>query len=323
MHRTRPLVARRSVRRPLALGALAACAVLTTACGSGATPTADAEASTDRTVDTAFGAVEVPADAERVVALGDTPLDTALALDVTPVGTLSSRGGTTVSAYLADRAGDVEIVGTVRETNLEAVVRAAPDLVLAAPGTPRAQYDLLSAIAPTVVPETPAFGDWERPALAYADALGRADEAQALLDELDARAAELEGRVDDPGTAVVARWMPNGPIVMSSSLMAGRLVEATGDELPAVADVTDAPHTDPLSLENLGAVDADVLYVATLNEDGEAALAAAQASPAFARLAAARAGRVHAVDGSTWTSAAGPVAAGLVLDDLERIRAAE
>ena len=304
------------------VGALAVSAALTTACGSSPAQTADAQSSTTTSVQTAFGAVEVPRDAARVVALGDTPLDTALALDVTPVGTLSSRGGTTVSAYLADRAGDVEIVGTVRETNVEAVVQTRPDLILAAAGTTQAQYDALSAIAPTVVPETPEFGDWERPTLTYATALGRADDAQALLDDLDARAAELEDRIDDPGTAVVARWMPNGPIVMSSSLMSGRLVEATGDELPAVADFTDKPHTDPLSLENLSAVDADVLYVATLNHDGEAALAAAQAQPAFARLAAAREGRVHAVDGSTWTSAAGPIAAGLVLDDLEELRAA-
>ncbi len=42
-----------------------------------------------------------------------------------------------------------------------------------------------------------------------------------------------------------------------------------------------------------------MLYVATLNEDGKAALAAAQAQPAFARLTAAQTGRVHAVDGST------------------------
>lgn len=310
-------------RAPLTVSALAVSVAVLTACGGASSATTtSAEADTGLRVDTAFGAVEVPADAERVVALGDTPLDTALALDVVPVATLSSRGGTTVSSYLADRAGDVSIVGTVRETNLEAVVQAQPDLVLAAPGTPQAQYDALSAIAPTVVPETPAFGDWERPTLAYAAALGREDEAQRLLDALDARADDLRGRIDDPGTAVVARWMPNGPIVMSSSLMTGRLVEATGDELLAVADSTDRPHTDPLSLEDLGSIDADVLYVATLDEDGQAALAAATAQPAFARLAAVRAGRVHAVDGGTWTSAAGPIAAGLVLDDLEDLRAA-
>ena len=317
MHATSP-----ALRRPLAAGALALSVALVTACGSSSAPTADAATAPGRTVTTAFGEVEVPADAERVVALGDTPLDTALALDVTPVGTLSSRGGTTVSPYLADRAGDVTIVGTVRETNLEAVVEAAPDLILAAADTPQAQYDALSAIAPTVVPEPPAFGDWESPTLTYAAALGAQDEAQGLLDDLDARSAQIATAVEDPGTAAVVRWMPNGPIVMSSALMTGRLVEATGDELPEVADFRDTPHTDPLSLENLGAVDADVLYVATLNADGEQALAAAQAQPAFARLTAATSGRVHAVDGSTWTSAAGPLAADLVLDDLDEIRAA-
>lgn len=310
-------------RRCAAAAALAASIGLLTACGgTGATAQpADASPAASTGVDTAFGRVDVPADPQRVVALGDTPLDTSLALGVTPVATLSSRGGTTVSAYLADRAGDVELVGTVRETNLEAVVQAQPDLILAAAGTEQAQYDALSAIAPTVVPEGTGFGEWESDAAVFADALGRGDEVEELLADLEERAADIASRVDAPGTAAVVRWMPNGPIVMSAGLMTGRLVEAVGDQLPAVAEFRDKPHTDPLSLENLSAVDADVLYVATLNDDGRSALEAAQASPAFARLGAAQNGGVHVVDGSTWTSAAGPIAASLVLDDLERIRA--
>ena len=307
----------------LAAACAASVAVLT-ACGSGdaatPAPAAAENSSVDPAVDTAFGAVEVPSQAQRVVALGDTPLDTALALGVQPVATLSSRGGTTVSAYLADRAGDIALVGTVRETNLEAVVEAQPDLILAASGTEKAQYEALSAIAPTVVPEVTGFGEWESDVTVYAAALGRSDEGQELLDGLEDRTADIAARVTDDGTAAVVRWMPNGPIVMSSNLMTGRLIEATGDELPAVADFADKPHTDPLSLENLSSIDADVLYVATLNQDGKAALAAAMAQPAFARLRAAQQGRVVPVEGGTWTSAAGPIAAGKVLDDLERTR---
>ena len=80
----------------LAAACAASLAVLT-ACGSGdaATP-APAAAAEGSAVATALGAVEVPSQAQRVVALGDSPLDTALALGVQPVATLSSRGGTTV-----------------------------------------------------------------------------------------------------------------------------------------------------------------------------------------------------------------------------------
>ncbi|MFG3702131.1 ABC transporter substrate-binding protein [Micromonospora sp. NPDC047620] len=311
-------------RRRLAAGLAALPLILLTACGGSSDP-APASAGGSQggaTVETTFGSVQVPAAPKRVVALGDTPLDSALALGVVPVGTLSSRGGTGVAAYLADRVPGITLVGTVREINLEAVVAAKPDLVLAASSTTQEQYDALKAIAPTVVPKPQAFGNWESETRTIAAALGKQAEGDKLIADIEQRAKDLAAKRTDAGTAAVVRWMPTGPLIMSSSLMAGRLVELTGDTLPAVADFTDKPHTDPLSLENLGQLDADFIYVATLNADGEKALAAARAQPAFARLEAARNNRVAAVDGSVWSSGAGPIAAGKVLDDIERLRAA-
>ena len=154
----------------------------------------------------------------------------------------------------------------------------------------------------------------------HAAALGRTPQVEQVLAALEQRAAALEAELPAGTTASVVRWMPEGPLVMSGGLMAGRLLEATGAALPAAADFADKPHTDPLSLEDLAQVDADWLYVATLNADGQAALDAAKASPAFARLAAVEADRVVAVDGSYWSSAAGPVAADNVLDDIEAAR---
>lgn len=103
-----------------------------TACGSsgsgssagGSDSSSTAAKGGKRSIDTAFGAVEVPAEAKKVVALNDTSLDTALALGVTPVGTSASRGGTTAPAYL--KADAVPLVATVKEPNIEAILKAAP-----------------------------------------------------------------------------------------------------------------------------------------------------------------------------------------------------
>ncbi|MDP4504160.1 ABC transporter substrate-binding protein [Nonomuraea turcica] len=271
---------------------------------------------------TAYGAVQVPAELRRVVALGDTALDSALALGAIPVGTLASRGGATVSAYLADRVPAIAIVGTVREINLEAVVEARPDLILAASGTTREQYDALRAIAPTVVPKPARFGDWESETRTVAAALGKAAGAERLIAGIEQRAKDIAGRRSGSGTAVVVRWMPTGPVIVSSALMAGRLLQLTGGRTSPAATFTDKPHTDPLSLENLGQIDAGFIYLTTLNADGEKALAAAKAQPAFARLPAVKAGQSAAVDGNVWSSAAGPIAAGKVLDDIERLHTA-
>ncbi|GAA3791200.1 iron-siderophore ABC transporter substrate-binding protein [Streptomyces phyllanthi] len=321
MRRPLPSLPRRRFAAVLAAAPLA----LLTACAAGSpTPTgAVGEDAESTTVRTAYGTVEVPADPGRVVALGDTALDSALALGVEPVGTLSSRGGDAVSPYLAGKVPGIALVGTVAETNLEAVAAARPDLIVAAANTPREQYDALKAIAPTVVPEPARFGAWESETRTVAAALGKEAEAERLLTGIEQRAKGIADRrsADGTGTAVVIRWMPNGPVVLSSTLMSGRLLKRTGDRTSPAAAFTGKPHTDPLSLENLGEIDADRIYLTTLNADGEKALAAAEAQPAFARLKAVKAGNVDVVDGDVWSSAAGPLAAARVLDDIERLRA--
>ena len=65
---------------------------------------------------------------------------------------------------------------------------AEPDVILAAAGLKQEQYDALAAIAPTIVPEAPARGEWEAPLHTYAEALGADDELTARLDAVTERA---------------------------------------------------------------------------------------------------------------------------------------
>ena len=313
-----------SLPRRRFLVALAAVPVaLLSACVAGS-PTSGNGGGVVTQVVTAYGTVEVPAAPRRVVALGDTALDNTLALGVEPVGTLSSRGGDSVSSYLAAKVPDIALVGTVAETNLEAVAAAGPDLILAPSGTSREEYEALTAIGPTVVPETARLGDWESETRTIAAALGKEAEAERLLAGVEQRAEDIASRRPSDGTetAVVIRWMPAGPVILSSELMPSRLLQLTGDRTVPAAELTGEPHSDPLSLENLGEIDADHIYLTTLNVDGKQALAAAEAQPAFARLKAVQAGNVDVVDGDVWSSATGPLAAAKVLDDIERFRTA-
>ncbi|MFE4513866.1 ABC transporter substrate-binding protein [Kitasatospora sp. NPDC056783] len=290
-----------------------------TACGSSGSDSSAGDGSSSsaakggkRSIDTAFGAVEVPAEAKRVVALNDTSLDTAMSLGVTPVGTSSSRGGTTAPAYL--KADGIPLVATVKEPNIEAILKATPDLILASSGIEKAQYDKLSAVAPTIVPKA---GDWRSVLAVYGDALGHKDDLSAKLDALDKRAAKAgEGKT---GSAVVMRWMPNGPIVMNTTNMPGDLLKKAGATTMPIADGLGAqPHSDPLSLENLNKADADRLFVATLNAEGEKALETARTQEAFNRLKAVGANQLMGVDGQVWSSSSGPIAAEKVIQDIEK-----
>ncbi|WP_462379013.1 ABC transporter substrate-binding protein [Pseudomonas sp. Marseille-QA0892] len=272
-----------------------------------------------RTIDTAYGPVQLDGTPQRVIALGENPLDVALAVGVTPVGAVATRGGNDVSEYLKERAGNVRIVGTARETNLESVFALKPDLILTSPSLSKDEYQKLSLMAPTIVPKGDFFDDWRVLVRLYGEALNKSAEANAEIEAIEARIAELKGKIEPGQVASVIRWNPQGPGVMSSHLFVGQLLGAVGFKGTATAEsLTQKPHSDPLSLENLSRIDGDWLFLATLNEDGSKALAQARQQPAFARLNAVSKGHVTTVDGQIWTSGSGPLAARVILDDVEK-----
>ncbi|WP_110686110.1 ABC transporter substrate-binding protein [Salinicola aestuarinus] len=280
-----------------------------------------------RTLETAYGDVEIEGQPERVVTLYEGALDASLTAGVTPLGAVATRGGDGVADYLGDAADGISIVGTARETNMEAVIAQRPDLILASSWLPREQYELLSRIAPTIVPPSEGFSPeaWKTEARLFGDALDRRSAIDDALKTIENRSQSLAQRQHDGDTgaapvATVARWMPQGPRVMSSKIFSSGLLAAAGFQVDDGGVVkAGRPHSDPLSLENLSRIDSDWLFLATLNADGEAALDAARQTPAFERLDVVQNDHVVPVDGQLWSSASGPIAAEHVLDDIEAV----
>lgn len=278
-----------------------------------------------REVTTAFGEVAVPDSPERVVTLYEGALDASVAAGITPIGAVATRGGNEVATYMDAHidTSQLEMVGVARETNIEAVLRLQPDLILASPQLPEEQYQLLSRIAPTVVPESNGLSrdSWKAETRLYGQALGEQAAIDDVLDNVEQRAAELNQRLSDElvgGTAYLARWMPAGPMVMSAELFATGVLAASGIEVSDAGLVKEGyPHSDILSLENLSLIDGDWLFLATLNDEGQQALDAAEKSSAFARLNVVQRGDVVPVNGQVWSSASGPLAAQALLDDIE------
>lgn len=273
----------------------------------------------ERTLEGAFEPVVISGTPQRVVVLDDSALDAALAVGVKPVGALASRGGTDVPDYLKEKAGTVAIVGAVREPNLEAVLMLQPDLIIASSELPKAQYDRLKLIAPTVVPGTDVTQDWRKQLAFYGHALNKDEESKQRISEVEDRLAALRERVSDAAHVSVIRWNAQGPFIMASHLFAGQMLDAVGFKPNELATQTRKPHTDILSLENLGKADADWVFLATLNDDGRKALEAAKQQPAFQRLGAVRNDQVIPVDGDVWSSSSGYFAAQHVLDDIEKV----
>ncbi|MGJ8525807.1 hypothetical protein LMG33818_001554 [Halomonadaceae bacterium LMG 33818] len=276
-------------------------------------------------IETAFGDVQVPASPKRIVTLYEAALDTVVAVGSHPIGAVATRGGKSVATYLRKDTERVAIVGTPREINLERVLGLKPDLILASPYTQPELYRRLSRIAPTIVPprivDDPfAPGYWRKEALLFASALGKSVQINDVFRQLDLRIQHIKVQLGAQTKLplVLIRWLPQGAVVMSDRVFAGELVRQLGfPSFPLARQMMRQPHSDVIGLEHLKQVDHGWIVLATLNHQGESALGRARLHPAMKRLEAVRKGRVIAVDGSLWTSAAGPLAANAILDDLE------
>lgn len=273
--------------------------------------------------------VTVPVAPQRVVTLSEHDLDSALALDITPVGTVNGRGQAGPPAYLGERTRGITSVGSLAEPSLEAIVALDPDLILAGNLVQQLESLLpqLEQIAPVVVTYRTG-SDWKTAFRGTANALNRSDAAERFLQQYDQRVAELRALLptDRSVTASIVRWMPQGPVVMNPGTFASSILADLGMQRPAQQHNlggSHGAHSDPISLESLEVIDGDWIFLGTLNAEGATALQAARSNPLFQRLQAVQNNHVVEVDGTVWTSTGGPLAALQVLADVERaLRAA-
>ncbi|MDL5156533.1 ABC transporter substrate-binding protein [Actinomycetospora termitidis] len=163
---------------------------------SGGAPSADG--AFPATVPTAFGDVTVPAAPQRVVALGWSDAETALALGVQPVGASDwlAVGGDGLGPWVTQRyTTPPRTLGTL-EVDLEQVAALQPDLILdtRSSGT-KERHDQLAQLGVPVV-SIPAGGEdyltpWRDQLRMVGAAVGKPQEAARLQGELENRFAQV------------------------------------------------------------------------------------------------------------------------------------
>lgn len=320
--------------------ALAFVAVLSlTGCFAGASASGSTsnapEGSTRVIVDVEGTEVEVPEHPERIVTLSEPTLDGVLALGVTPVGTVTGRGQSTVPGYLADVAGELPILGGIAQPNYEAICAAKPDLILVDGTSVNNNPPVIAAlrqVAPVVFTGY-AGGDWKANFRFVADAMNMVDEGEQVILDYEARVAEAKPQLAKyaDNTFSIVRWQGSSAALILKELLPGRALTDLGLKRPAQQDREGRGHSDPVSLENLQDIDADYLFFGTLGGssignpnaggsttvDGASdALEEAVAVPGFTGLTAYQNDRVILVDGSVWTSTGGPLLMNRLIDDV-------
>jgi iron complex transport system substrate-binding protein len=272
----------RSIRSVRFLALVVAAALAVAACsgssGDGDAGPDDGAAADDAafpvTLEHAFGETEIPEEPERVVTWGWGSADAAIALGVVPVAIpFDDYAGDAegvlpwIREALDETDTDVpEVLPDADEPPFEAIAAAEPDLILAAySGITAEDYELLSAIAPTVAYPGEAWSTpWRELIEIVGTSLGRGDQAADLLQRIDdALAEQAAAHPELAGKSVAMVWdTPDGFAVYKP---ADARVEFTLDLGLVSAESVDELSTDEstfyftLSYEQLDRLTSDIL----------------------------------------------------------------
>ncbi|WP_300019580.1 ABC transporter substrate-binding protein [Pseudonocardia sp.] len=146
-------------------------------------------------VDHKYGTATIPAPPVRVVTVGLTDHEAAIAVGVVPVGVTAWYGDAPgqIFPWASEAFGDNELPTVLSATELEVEQIAAlePDLIIGQyTGLTEEQYGLLTRIAPTVA-QPADFPDyaapWDVMATTIGTVLGRAEQMQGVVDDVSAR----------------------------------------------------------------------------------------------------------------------------------------
>jgi iron-siderophore transport system substrate-binding protein len=178
------------------------------ACGDdgGGTP-ADAAPSAKRseqgafpaTIEHKYGSTTLDAAPARVVCVGLTEQDALLALGIVPVAVTKWFGDAPgyIFPWAEHLLGDAELPEVLEDTNgveVEKIAALRPDLIIGQyAGLTKKDYELLSAIAPTVAQpgEYADYGaPWDEMAMNVATAVGQPEKMRALVDDVKRQVAD-------------------------------------------------------------------------------------------------------------------------------------
>ncbi|WP_349672817.1 iron-siderophore ABC transporter substrate-binding protein [Lacrimispora sp.] len=306
---------------------LVLCFILVVACFSGCanskqTPEADETtgAGVDKVmVETVMGPVEIPANPKRIASALIGITGYLAALDTIPVGTATQSG---FPDYLKNTLAGAVDLGETDSLNLEALMELEPDLIIGVASVHKEQYELLSAIAPTVLLES-ATDDWAT-FHTVAQLVGKQETASALQKEYDERSSKLQQDMKEkyPQGARVAYMRVQGKelqILNPASVYFKDLYRdmSWSSASEGVVDFGDGWNAT-ISMEALPQLDMDYLILAVRpDETSQQAYAELNKSAVWQSLEAVKKENTAIVDANIWFASSDPIALNIRLDNIE------
>ena len=245
------------------VGFAASLALLLAACGEdeatgGKTVQVEAEPK-ENTITYMDKEYKVPAEPTIVAASLESMEDLAH-LDVKPAGALAVGNG--LPSYLAEDLEGAELIGDKRQPNYESILGLDPDIIL---GTSKFQEDVktqLEKIAP-MMPISHVSTDWEANLTAVAELTGKEAEAEKILDEYKADAAEVKDSVSESmkdKEVVVIRLRAGSLMIYGQDLYLNPVLY-TDLGLAVPDEVAAATVQEAISLEKLAEMNPDYIFL--------------------------------------------------------------
>lgn len=274
-----------------------------------------------RTVVHYQGETTINAAPTKVVIISTGQADAMLSLGMCPIGSTTASGAENpIPQYLKDAYPDqasaieaITKVGSRTEPDIEAIGALKPDLILtniAGKDDADTLYKNFSAIAPTVVMRgTGQF--WKTDFLLLADALGKREAAQSLLDTLKKEAAEAGSALSSAGTVSLLRKNSDKLRIFGPISFAGSVVADMGLQRPDTQQFINGVSNE-LSSETLDQADGDWLFYGIQGDKDEELTGQAL----WGSLKAVSAGHAVKVDDDPFFLNAGPTAARIVREQI-------
>ncbi|MBW4084168.1 ABC transporter substrate-binding protein [Paenibacillus sp. S150] len=249
-----------------------------------------------------LGNTDVPESPQRIIVLEQGFTQVVAALQIKPVGVADDgrpeRFPKETLAYIEGYTS----VGGRSEPNMEVMRTLKPDLIIADTSRHTNVYEQLSAIAPTIVlkNDTANYEQTLAATRTIGEALGKAEEAEALLTEHQEKVEQLKKDIDANQSVLIIspdEDAGNTFQVRTGSAFHPSFLASLGLNYK-LSD--DSEVSQLMTIEQILAIDPDILLI-LINEDTDSVIAAQEGNPLWAQLKAVQTGHVHEVELATWS----------------------
>lgn len=268
-----------------------------------------------------MGETCVPKNPQRVATVFHVTLGNALVLGVKPIASsVIDDIQNPFPEYLQNQVGEIKLLGSQNEPNLERILMVKPDLILAWQNI-QTIYPLLAKISPTVIVPWHGSSAWREQFEVVAKALGKEEEAQRAWKHYYQRIEELKlalgSRYEDKEISIVTPYMPWGYFLDAKNSFVGSILNDLGLKRPKSQDVNTSNGSILFkSEEQLEMIDGDIMFVATHQKEGREAFEKVIQKPLGKKLKAVQQGHIYFVDSPYTWNGSNLLAADAVIDDL-------